>query len=121
MRGSGFQTALAGTGLILLSLAVGCGRPPQVAGENLQLISSLRTALSAEDEQWLDENEQVIEQRHSTGEMSDEEHEAFLRIIATARSGEWDRAEKAAVRFQQAQRPKQEFVGQNPRIRPQAN
>lgn len=88
----------------LTGMTLGCGKP-QVAPHNLQLTASLRTALSAENPQWLAANKTKIEQRHAAGEMSQEEYEAFVAIIDTAESGDWDDAEWDALALQKAQRP----------------
>lgn len=87
----------------------GCGRP-QVAPKNLHLTASLRTALSAQNSEWLDQNAEVIDERHQSGEMSDEEYEAFQTILEEARAGNWREAEEEAMALQQAQRPTDEQV-----------
>lgn len=94
-------------GVILASLllaAVGCGYPAVQPG-NQRLTSSLRTALSARNEGWLKMNEDLINERHQSGAMHDDEHEAFLAIIEQARQGDWAGAERAALGLQRAQRP----------------
>ncbi len=91
--------------LLLAAALLGCGRPPQAAPENLRLIAALRTALSAENEEWLDQNEAIIEERHESGQMSTPEYEEFQRIIALAREGQWKEAEQRSIAFQAAQRP----------------
>ncbi len=100
-------------GVVLLTVIVlcGCGRP-QVAPKNLRLTASLRTALSAQDREWLDQNAEVIDERHQSGEMSGEEYEAFQAILAEARAGNWHEAEEEALRLQKAQRPTDEQVEQ---------
>lgn len=98
-------TAIA-LGLLLLP---GCGYP--AAGEdNMELISSLRTALSARNSQWLDENEAVIEKRHNAEQMRDDEYAAFKKIVERARSGDWKEAERGCLAFQRAQRPTPEQI-----------
>jgi Sec-independent protein translocase protein TatA len=101
--------------LALLVAVFGCNRAPQVASSNLGLISSLRTALSARNEEWLAHNVAAIEDRHQAGAMLDDEYAAFQRIISQAKSGDWEGAEKAALRLQQAQRPKQDLLDTYPR------
>jgi hypothetical protein len=87
-------------------LMVGCGRP-QVAPQNLRLTASLRTALSAKNNEWLEQNVTAIEERRTAGQMSDDEYAAFQAIIAQAKAGEWEAAEQEAVKLQKAQRPTQ--------------
>jgi hypothetical protein len=99
-----------GVGLLLtLVIFSGCGRP-QVAPKNLHLTASLRTALSAQNREWLDQNAEVISERHQSGEMSDEEYEAFQAILEEARAGNWREAEEEALALQKAQRPTDEQV-----------
>ncbi|MGD9645134.1 MAG: hypothetical protein AB7U73_05435 [Pirellulales bacterium] len=98
-----------------LLLFAGCYRPPQVAPGNLEVISSLRTALSTRNPQRLTENEQVLIARHSQGELSDSELEAFQDLIALARAGDWEKAEQRVVQFQRAQRPTQEQIDRLPK------
>lgn len=93
-------------GLVLIS---GCGYPAATP-ENLGLITSLRTALSARNVEWLDANEQKIEARRLAGQMTDDEYETFQSIVAEARRGDWESAERAAVKFQRAQRPTDEQI-----------
>jgi hypothetical protein len=92
--------------LVLVTAIVvsGCGRP-QVEPKNLHLIASLRTALSARNAEWLEQNANIIEQRHRAGEMSAEQYAEFQAILQDARAGDWAGAEKDAVAFQKAQRP----------------
>jgi hypothetical protein len=98
-------TAIA-LGFLLLP---GCGYPA-AAEDNMELISALRTALSARNPKWLDENDAVIEKRHAAGQMGDDEYAAFKKIIERARSGEWQDAERSCMAFQRAQRPTPEQI-----------
>ncbi len=107
-----FRTSVIGLPLFVL---VGCYRPPQVAEENLELISSLRTALSTRNPKRLDDNDRVMRERHAAGELSDTEMAAFNELIEMARDGEWEAAEKRVVTFQRKQRPTQEQIDRIPR------
>ena len=89
---------------LLTVLATGCGYPA-VDPDNMKLISTLRTALSARNETWLQANQDLIEARRDAGAMGDEEFEAFQAIIQRARAGDWAGAEQDSVAFQRAQRP----------------
>ncbi len=91
-------------GAITLLLVSGCGYP-DVQPVNMELITSLRTACSAKDLKWLDANVEKIDARKAAGEMSDEEHATFMAIVEQARGGDWESAELACLRFQQAQGP----------------
>lgn len=104
-------------GLPLL-LSTGCYRPPQVAPDNIELITSLRTAISTRKLEWLDDNVREIGQRHAAGELSDTELQAFQELIEMARAGHWEDAEKRIVKFQRRQRPTQEQIDRLPKPKP---
>jgi hypothetical protein len=113
------SAAVKGLAPCVLALAValpGCGYPVAEPA-NMELISSLRTALSAKNEQWLDANAKIIEERHAAGEMGDEQFAAFRGIIEQARGGDWAGAERASVDFQRAQRPSPEQLEEVRRVR----
>lgn len=93
-----------GWGLVLLTAVnLACNRPPAVQYHNLQLLSSLRTAISAKHREWLEGVARAVEIRHEQGTMSAEERDHFLRIVELARTGAWDTAEREAFRFEEAQ------------------
>jgi hypothetical protein len=104
---------------LMLLLAVwiftGCGQA-KIQPDNLKLTISLRTALSTQNSEWLDQNIAAIETRRTAGEMGDEEYAAFQAIIAQAKAGEWQAAERAAVKLQKAQRPSQEQIDRLPKL-----
>jgi hypothetical protein len=93
-----------GIGLALVICAVtGCSKP-QVGAEHVELISSLRTAASAQNPQWLETNAETIEGLHASGELDDEAHASFRAIIEAGRAGDWETAESRAISLQKAQR-----------------
>jgi hypothetical protein len=87
-----------------LFLVAACGHP-QTSPQNRPLFASLRTAVSAQNIQWLEQNAQLVEQRRAAGEISDDELAAFQAIIRLARNGEWEEAESRLIAWQKAQRP----------------
>jgi len=89
----------------ILLLGAGCGGPPQVSGENRELIVSLFTAVSSRNPQWLESNAQLLEKRRAEGHCSAEEFKALSEIIARAKAGEWEAAEVAVSRLRDAQEP----------------
>jgi hypothetical protein len=98
--------------VVLAALAIcagGCG-PPQASPQNRQLIASLRTALSAQNPEWLEQNAKILEERRTAGELSEDESAAFQAIIDQARVGQWKEAERQVMAFQKAQRPTREEV-----------
>lgn len=78
-------------------------RPPVVTRENLRYLPLLRTALSARSPQWLDGVERVVSARQQEGRLSDSERRHFDKIIAAARGGDWERADRLAAGFESAQ------------------
>jgi hypothetical protein len=106
------NTHVVGTWLAavwVLSVILGCGKP-QTAPENRGLISSLRTAVNTQNAEWLEKNAKLVEERYSADEMTDAEHEEFQAIIAKARDGKWEEAERETIVFQKAQRPTREEI-----------
>lgn len=96
---------VAALGLALLPMAAGCGRQPQLASGNRDLITSLATAVSTRNTAWLDENVKLIEARRAAGGLAEGEYEALSSIVATARSGDWQGAEAAVYALRDAQEP----------------
>jgi hypothetical protein len=88
----------------LTFLVSGCGYP-EVQPENMELITSLRTACSAKDSTWLKANVEKLDGAKTAGEMSEEEHAIFMAIVEQARGGDWEGAERACLKFQKAQGP----------------
>ena len=101
--------------LLALMLLVGCGQA-KIQPDNLRLTASLRTALSTKNNEWLQQNVDAIEARRTVGQMNDDEYDAFQGIIAQAKAGEWEAAERAAVRLQKAQRPTAEQLDRLPKV-----
>ncbi len=90
-------------------LVAGCG-PPQAAPQNQRLIASLRTAISAQNSEWLEKNAEVLEKRRAAGQVSDVVLQTFQTIIDKARAGQWEEAEREVMAFQKAQRPTREQI-----------
>ncbi len=98
------QFSLAVLVALVALIAAGCGQP-RLAPHNLELTVKLRTAISAQNEEWLTQTEALVTERHAAGEMSAEEQEVFRDIIVQARNGQWRDAELACLDLQRAQRP----------------
>lgn len=81
----------------------GCTRLPVVEFDNLPLVASLRTACSARNEQWLAGVEKAVAERHNSGKMSEAEKAQFDKLIAQARGGDWQGADKHCYHFERAQ------------------
>jgi hypothetical protein len=90
--------------IALVMATVGCG-PPRLAPEHLELTVKLRTAVSAQHNDWLEMTASLVDGRRAAGEMAQDEHQAFQKIIALAREGRWQEAEAACLKLQAAQKP----------------
>jgi len=98
--------------LMGLSLAVGCGGPPQVGVSNYRLVGGLRTAISARRTDWLEDAAKVAAARRASGELTDEQFAALDAIIAQARGGQWETAQTEVIRLQKSQQPTAEEIEQ---------
>lgn len=87
-------------------LALGCGKPPQVADkEGFDAIMQLATALGAKDMGMLDNSRQSIERLLEEKRFPPDAYEVVEHIVALAREGKWDEARRNLVVFQKGQEP----------------
>jgi len=93
---------------LAIGFGAGCNRPPQVTGENRQIIVSLVTAVSAHNSDWLEQNAKLIEKEQAAGKLSDAEYQSFSAIVSQAQAGDWKSAETAAYALREAQEPSAE-------------
>jgi hypothetical protein len=100
---SNSRYALAIVLLFGAPLVGGCSKPPQMPADGRNLIGSLRTAVSAQRKDWLEENAKLVEKKRSEKKLTDEQYAEFQSIIADARNGNWSAAEKETIRLEQAQ------------------
>lgn len=91
--------------VLVLASVSGCQRQPQISTVNRDLITSLATAVSARDPDWLEKNARRMERQKAEGVLSQVEYETFARIIAQARSGDWQAAESAVYALRDGQEP----------------
>jgi hypothetical protein len=82
-------------------------RPPAVEFDNLKYIQLLRTAVSAQRDDYLAGVERAIQQRCREDAMSPAEARHFPGIISIARQGAWDRAQRMAYEFELSQANRQ--------------
>jgi hypothetical protein len=101
---AGIGTATA-CGLALALATWGCQRPPQVAVHNREIVVALATAVSARNNEWLEANARLIEQRRTEKQLSDAEYASLKAIVARARAGDWKSAEEAVYALRDAQEP----------------
>jgi hypothetical protein len=97
-----FLAILAG-GMLLWQVIGWWNRAPAVEYDNLKYIQLLSTAVSSRKPEMVDKVAAAVRQRHAGSQMSDGELAHFEAIIATARSGQWDEADRAAYDFAAAQ------------------
>jgi hypothetical protein len=94
-------------GVMLLVLAVFAyrwwARPPAVEYDNLKYIQLLRTAVSSRRDDYVQGVERAVRMRHQERAMSEAELAHFDAILATARSGNWEQADRMAFDFESAQ------------------
>ena len=100
LRQAYFAKVVATVGLASAFAMMGCTKHPQVSFSNRTYAAALRTACSAKDATMLEKAEHVIERDHASGQIGNEEMLSYEGIIETARSGEWERAERECHRFQ---------------------
>ncbi|WP_210420413.1 hypothetical protein [Aquisphaera giovannonii] len=96
-------------GAVLVGTA-GCDRPTQVAAGNREIITSLATAVSARNKDWLESNARLIETRHDEGRLSDAEHDALTAVVSKAMAGDWKAAEQDIYALREAQVPTAEDI-----------
>jgi hypothetical protein len=83
----------------------GCSRPPQIPSDSRGLIGSLRTAVSAQRKDWLEQNAKLVEEKHTQQKLSEEQYQEFKSIIGLGREGKWSDAESESLRLERAQQP----------------
>lgn len=91
--------------LVFVLAIGGCSRAPQIPSDSRGLIGSLRTAVSAQHKDWLEENAKLVEEKHVQHKLTDEQYQEFESIISLAREGKWSAAESEALRLEKAQEP----------------
>ncbi len=85
-------TMLAG----LLIMLTGCGEPSVRELENRRELEALLTAVSLKNKKELDRDARRIDDRHTSGELSDLSYKDLHEIVKTAEAGDWGGAEKRA-------------------------
>jgi hypothetical protein len=97
--------ALGGCSLLLVVVWwPGCRQYPAVTSkESLGLMKLLYAACNTKDPERLSRVEKGVEKLIGEGKMTLPEQQAFAKIIGMARRGDWQSAEKAALKFAQDQ------------------
>ncbi len=94
----------------LVLLFGGCGRVTQIDPDNRRVMQALQTAVSSRNMEWLEATVKLIDEKRAADEMSDDEYTAFEPIIARARAGDWDGAQKGAFALSEGQMPTPEDI-----------
>lgn len=89
----------AGFVLGLCLLIQGCSEPSARELKNRQEFEFLLTAISLKDKIELENDAKRLDQRHKSGELSDESFQALNTMIDAARTGDWAGAEAKAYAF----------------------
>lgn len=83
----------------LMALA-GCGgEPSRRRIQNARAFEALLTAVSLKHDQEVEKDAKLIEERHTSGELSDAKYRDLAEIIEKARAKDWAGAEKRAYEF----------------------
>ena len=91
------RALLAGCSLML----AGCGEPSNRELKNRQEFEALLTAVSLKNKSELEKDARRIDDRHVSGELSDDGYQDLQAIIIKARDGKWGEAEKQAYEFRE--------------------
>jgi hypothetical protein len=91
-------TLLAG---LLVTLA-GCGEPSVRELKNRRELEALLTAISLRNKKELDKDVKRIDERHTSGELSDDGYKDLEEIFKKAQSGDWVAAEKQAYELRES-------------------
>ena len=86
----------------LLLTITGCGEPSVRELKNRRELEALLTAISLKNKIELNKNAKRIEDRHASGELSDDSYRDLNMIIVRAQSGDWSGAEKDAYAFRES-------------------
>jgi hypothetical protein len=102
--GTRLRWLLGTAGVLAIALLVvwwpGCRQYPAVTSkESLQLMKLLYAACNTRDPARLSQTEQRLEKAVREGKVTPPEQEAFASILGMARAGDWEGAERAALRF----------------------
>jgi hypothetical protein len=86
----------------MLMMLVGCGEPTVRELENRRELEALLTAISLKNKKELDKDIRRIEDRHTSGGLSDEGYKDLQEIIKKAMADDWAGAEKQAYELREA-------------------
>ena len=88
------------TAILALTLA-GCGGPSERERENRKSLEMLLTAITLHNPKELEKDARRIDERHTSGQLTDSNHRELQEIIGKARSGDWAEAEERAYKLRE--------------------
>ena len=84
----------------LLLIPAGCGgEPSEREVKNARAFEALLTAVSLKNSKELERDARIIEDRHTSGDLSGGNHRELVEVIEKARAKDWAGAEKRAYEF----------------------
>jgi hypothetical protein len=86
---------------VLLAVA-GCGEPSEREFKNRRELEALLTAISLKNVKELDKDAKRIEERHTSGALSDDGYKNLQEIVKKAEAGDWSGAEKEAYELRES-------------------
>ncbi len=86
----------------LVLLLTGCGEPSVRELKNRRELEALLTAVSLKNQKELDRDAKRIDDRHASGELSDESYKDLQAIVKKAQAGDWGGAEKQAYELRES-------------------
>ncbi len=86
----------------LLLTLVGCGEPSVRELKNRRELEALLTAISLKNKKELGKDIQRIDDRHASGELSDDGYKDLRAITKKALAGDWAGAEKQAYELRES-------------------
>ena len=87
--------------MLLLTLG-GCGEPSVRELKNRRELEALLTAISLKNQKELDRDIKRIDDRHASGELSDDSYKDLQVIVKKAQAGDWAGAEKQAYELRES-------------------
>src|SRR5271168_2168686 len=86
---------------LLLAIA-GCGEPSERELKNRRELEALLTAISLKNAKELERDIKRIDDRHASGELSDDGYKDLREIVKKAKAGDWSGAEKQAYELRES-------------------
>lgn len=87
---------------LILTLGGCSGEPSERELKNRRELEAILTAVSLKNRKELEKDARRIEERHTSGELSDAPYRSLQEILDKARAGDWAAAEKRGYEFREA-------------------